>query len=70
MGTVRGRTYVDGWRWAVLVAALFAALITPTPDLLTMFWVALPIIVLYFAACGICLLHDRRADRRRMAATA
>ncbi len=70
MGTVRGRTFVDGWRWAVLVAALFAALITPTPDLLTMFWVALPIIVLYFAACGICLLHDRRADRRRMAATA
>jgi sec-independent protein translocase protein TatC len=70
MGTVRGRTYVDGWRWAVLVAALFAALITPTPDLLTMFWVALPIIVLYFVACGVCLLHDRRADRRRMAAIA
>ena len=70
MGTVRGRTWLAGWRWAVLASALFAAMMTPTPDLLTMFWVALPICSLYYLACGVCLLHDRRVDRRRMAATA
>ncbi len=70
MGTVRARTWLAGWRWAILASALFAAMMTPTPDLLTMFWVALPICALYFLACGVCFLHDRRADRRRMAATA
>ncbi len=67
MGTVRAGTWLAGWRWAVLVSFLFAAMMTPTPDLLTMFCVALPICGLYFVAYGICLLHDRRADRRRMA---
>jgi len=66
-GVVRGRTWLKGWRWAVLAGFTFAAVMTPTPDVLSMFVLALPICGLYFAAVGIGLLHDRRVDRRRVA---
>ncbi|GAA4726962.1 twin-arginine translocase subunit TatC [Isoptericola chiayiensis] len=68
MGTVRARTWLAGWRWAVLVSFLFAAIVTPTMDVLSMFGIAGPICALYFVATGICFLHDRRVDRRRVAA--
>ncbi|MCM3535488.1 twin-arginine translocase subunit TatC [Cellulosimicrobium funkei] len=64
MGVVRAATWLAGWRWAVLISFLFAAIMTPTPDVLTMFCVALPICALYFLAYGISVLHDRRVDQR------
>jgi sec-independent protein translocase protein TatC len=64
MGVVRASTWLAGWRWAVLISFLFAAIMTPTPDVLTMFTVALPVCALYFAAYGVSVLHDRRVDRR------
>jgi sec-independent protein translocase protein TatC len=64
MGVVRASTWLAGWRWAVLISFLFAAIMTPTPDVLTMFTVALPICALYFAAYGVSVLHDRRVDKR------
>lgn len=67
VGMLRHETLAKGWRWAVLIAFLFAAIMTPTPDALTMILVALPICLLYFGALGICVLHDRRVDRRRIA---
>ncbi|QAY71898.1 twin-arginine translocase subunit TatC [Xylanimonas protaetiae] len=69
-GVLRHETLAKGWRWAVLVAFLFAAVMTPTPDAWTMLLVALPICLLYFAALGVAVLHDRRADNRRVAAPA
>ena len=57
-----------GWRWAVLLSFVFAAIITPTPDAVTMLAVAVPMCALYFVALGVCILHDRRVDRRRVAA--
>ncbi|QAY64738.1 twin-arginine translocase subunit TatC [Xylanimonas allomyrinae] len=67
-GLLRHETLAKGWRWAVLIAFVFAAVMTPTPDALTMILVALPICVLYFGALGVAMVHDRRADRRRVAA--
>ena len=69
-GLMRASTMAKGWRWAVLIAFVFAAVMTPTPDALTMIFVALPICVLYFGALGLCVLHDRRVDKRRVAPTA
>nr|WP_171784591.1 twin-arginine translocase subunit TatC [Isoptericola halotolerans] len=69
MGTVRARTWMAGWRWAILISFLFAAIATPTMDVLSMFGIALPICALYFIATGICFLHDRRVERRRVAPT-
>jgi sec-independent protein translocase protein TatC len=63
-GLLRASAMARGWRWAVLIAFVFAAVMTPTPDALTMIFVALPICGLYFAALGISYLHDRRADKR------
>ncbi|WP_100350861.1 twin-arginine translocase subunit TatC [Luteimicrobium subarcticum] len=63
LGLVRARTWLAGWRWAVFVIFLFAAVMTPTPDAFTMILVAIPMCVLYFAAVGVAALRDRRADR-------
>lgn len=63
-GLLSAKALLGGWRWAVLVAFTFAAIMTPTPDALTMILVALPICVLYFAAVGVAVLHDRRVAKR------
>lgn len=68
VGLVRASTWARGWRWAVLLAFVFAAVMTPTPDAITMIVMALPICALYFAALGVCVLHDRRVDKRLAAA--
>jgi sec-independent protein translocase protein TatC len=67
LGMVRAETWARGWRWAIVVAFGFAAVMTPTPDALTMILVALPICLLYFMALGVCVLHDKRADKRTAA---
>ncbi|MBO3085590.1 twin-arginine translocase subunit TatC [Cellulomonas fengjieae] len=61
-------TWRRSWRWAVLASFVFAAIVTPTPDAVTMLAVALPMCALYFLALGVCVLHDRRVDRKRVAA--
>ncbi|WP_028048378.1 twin-arginine translocase subunit TatC [Cellulomonas sp. URHD0024] len=55
------------WRWAVMAAFVFAAVMTPTPDAITMLMVALPICGLYFLALLVCELHDRRVNKQRLA---
>lgn len=66
-GVLEGRTILRGWRVAVIVVALFAAMATPSADVLSMFLLMLPMIALYFLAVGISLLNDRRRARRRAA---
>lgn len=68
VGLVRGASWLKGWRWAVLISCVFSAVMTPTPDVLTMLVLAAPTIGLYMAAVGLSLLHDRRVDRRLGAA--
>lgn len=63
-GVVRARTWLGGWRWAVLLSSVFAAVATPTGDVLSMMVLAVPMVVLYFVAVGIGSLTDRRRDRR------
>ncbi|WP_244304568.1 twin-arginine translocase subunit TatC [Leucobacter viscericola] len=67
IGVVRGASILKSWRIALLVIILFAGIATPAADLLSMFLLAAPIVVLYFAAAGIAILHDRRVDKRRAA---
>lgn len=66
-GLVRARTLINGWRWAVLLAFLFAAVATPTADAVSMLALGVPICLLYFAAVGISAVTDRRRDRRAAA---
>jgi sec-independent protein translocase protein TatC len=67
IGVVRGASILKSWRIAILVIILFAAIATPAADLLSMFLLAAPIIVLYFMAAGIAILHDKRVDKKRAA---
>lgn len=59
------RVMVRGWRPAVVIIFVFAAIATPTPDPFTMFLLALPLAALYAGACGIAWLIDRRRERSR-----
>lgn len=65
VGVVGGQTWLRAWRWAVVAIFTFAALATPTPDALTMLFVASPMCALYFGAVWTCMVHDRRVARRR-----
>ncbi len=67
LGVVRGITWLKGWRWAVILIFVIAALATPTADPVTFILMAIPVIILYFLAVGVCVLRDRRRDKRRAA---
>ncbi|WP_022916285.1 twin-arginine translocase subunit TatC [Ruania albidiflava] len=68
LGMVKGITWLKGWRWAVIIIVVLAALATPTADAVTFIMMSLPIVALYFAAVGICMLNDRRVAKKLRAA--
>lgn len=51
------------WRIAVFVIFVFSAVATPTGDPLTMSALAIPMVILYFAAVGFAMIVDRRRAR-------
>ncbi len=67
IGLISGRAMVRSWRWVVVASFTFAALATPTPDVLSMFLLALPLLGLFVLAISISLLNDRRRRRRNPA---
>ncbi|WP_449283322.1 twin-arginine translocase subunit TatC [Leucobacter sp.] len=67
LGVLRGKSILKSWRVALLCIILFAGIATPAADLMSMFLLAAPIVVLYFGAAGVAILHDRRIDKRRAA---
>lgn len=66
-GVMSGRAIIKGWRIAVLVATVFAALATPAADVISMLMLAGILIVLFFAAAGLSLIFDRRRSKRAAA---
>lgn len=67
LGIVKGKTWLKGWRWAVIIIFVLAALATPTADAITFILMAIPITALYFGAVGICMVNDRLRARRKAA---
>lgn len=63
-GVMSGRAILRGWRVAVLVATIFAALATPAADVVSMLLLAGILVVLFFAAAALSLLFDHRRSRR------
>lgn len=70
LGVLRARTMLRGWRWAVVVAFVFAAMINPVPNPLPMIVQALGLVLLFFVAVGISALRDRAVRRRTAPARA
>lgn len=64
-GILEGKAILRGWRVAVLVVSLFAALATPAADVMSMFLLMVPMVGLYFLAVAIAMLNDRRRAKRR-----
>jgi len=64
VGIVSGRRLLHWWRPAVFLMFLFGAIVTPTPDPFGMSILAACMAMLYFAAVGVALYHDRRKARR------
>ena len=58
------RIMLKGWRIAVILIFVFAAMMTPTPDAWTMLALAFPMVGLFYAAVGISTILDRRRVRR------
>lgn len=65
IGVLTGATILKSWRIAILCIVLFTAAATPAADLISMFLLAVPMILLYFGAAGVAVLHDRRVEKRR-----
>jgi sec-independent protein translocase protein TatC len=66
-GIISAQSIIKSWRVAILVITLFTAIATPAADVVSMFLLAIPMVVLYFAAYGIAWLHDRRVAKRTRA---
>ncbi|WP_159500141.1 twin-arginine translocase subunit TatC [Microbacterium sp. 18062] len=64
LGVLPARTIARGWRVAVVAIVVFSAIATPAADVLSMFFVAIPMAALFGGALAIAHLHDRRLERR------
>ena len=64
VGVLPGRTILKSWRIAILAVTIFTAVATPSADIISMILLAIPMIVLYFVAVAIAIVHDKRKARR------
>jgi sec-independent protein translocase protein TatC len=60
IGVLSGIAMAKGWRVAVFLVFLFAAMASPTPDAGSMLALAFPMVGLYLLAVGFAILNDRR----------
>jgi sec-independent protein translocase protein TatC len=63
VGVLSASSIIKSWRVAILAIVLFTAIATPAADPTAMILLAIPMIVLYFAAYGVAWIHDWRAAR-------
>lgn len=66
VGVLSAKAIIASWRWALIGIAMFTAIATPAADVISMFLLAIPMVLLYFAAYGVAFLHDRRAAKVAM----
>jgi sec-independent protein translocase protein TatC len=64
-GVLTAKAILKSWRIAILVITLFTAIATPAADVMSMFLLAIPMVLLYFGAAGIAYIHDRRVAKRQ-----
>jgi sec-independent protein translocase protein TatC len=55
---------MDNFRYAILVIAILAAILTPTPDAMTMLVFMAVLVGLYFLGVGVSWLVVRRREKR------
>ena len=60
LGVLTAKSIIKGWRLAVFIASVVAALATPVSDPMSMLLLAIPLILLYLVAAMVAGLIDRR----------
>src|ERR1700675_1836275 len=68
-GIVTPKFLWQNFRYAILIIAIVAAIVTPTPDAMTMLVFMAPMVGLYFVGIAVSAVVTRRRERR-LAATA
>jgi sec-independent protein translocase protein TatC len=66
-GVISAKSIIRSWKIATLLIILFTAIATPSADVVSMFLLALPMVVLYFGAYFAAYLHDRGVARKSLA---
>ncbi|WP_035781600.1 twin-arginine translocase subunit TatC [Arthrobacter sp. H14] len=66
IGVLSGRQILKSWRITILLICVLGAMAAPGPDIMSMFYLVVPLLFFFFLATGLCLLNDKR--RRRKAA--
>ena len=69
LGVITHRTLIKFWRYAVLAAFVFAAVLTP-PDVITQLAMAVPLVILYFISIGVAYVFTTRRERAEARARA
>jgi len=69
MGLITTRWMIKNFKYAVLLIFVIAAVITPTPDVITQSIVAVPMLVLYGISILIALVVGRGKEKARRAGT-
>ncbi|ADD44097.1 twin-arginine translocase subunit TatC [Stackebrandtia nassauensis] len=64
IGIASAKRLLGWWRIATFLVFLFCAIVTPTPDPFGMIALAIPMVMLYFAAVGFAFINDRRRNRK------
>lgn len=64
IGLVRGSTYLKAWRFTILGVTIVSAMAAPGSDVMSMFFLGAPLLVLYFGAIFLCMANDKRRDKR------
>lgn len=70
MGLVTGKQVLKAWRGVIMLIAVISALAAPGGDAVSMFFLALPLTVLFGVAILLCMLNDRRRAKREAATDA
>jgi sec-independent protein translocase protein TatC len=68
MGVLTYERLIRWWRGITLGIAVFAAVVTPSGDPITMTALGVPMWLLYWVAVGVAKIHDARKARREAAA--
>lgn len=63
-GILKGAQLVKSWRITVFLVCLFAAMAAPGADAMSMFYLAGPMLALFFLAVVLCLMNDKRRAKR------
>jgi sec-independent protein translocase protein TatC len=65
VGVLHPRQLLGFWRYAIVIIAVAAAVVTPSGDPITMMALVTPMTLLYFASIGIGALFVRRQRKKR-----